>query len=220
MTERSGDVTTRWGIGFERGFNDWIIMPYILANGGAPMSPDLKKATGYLNGPASVEAYTFFQKLHQEWKVASVSPPPDAFPTGKMAMIDAVSTYTKALAKFPSFEYDVAPASREKKQAVMTGGWNVGMYKKTKDPALAWDLIDYIDAREAQPVDHRQRLPAGAQVGGEGASVSSFPWTLFLEEMEKSRRGPSAHPGVRVLRGPVGQGDRGHREGRPGAGHA
>ena len=186
LTERSGEVTTRWGIGFERGFNDWIIMPYIMANGGAPLSPDLKKATGYLNGPASVEAYTFFQKLHQEWKVASVSPPPDAFPTGKMAMIDAVSTYTKALAKFPSFEYDVAPASRRKKQAVMTGGWNVGMYKKTKDPALAWDLIDYITReKHSQWIIDSGYLPCLKSVAKE-QRYSTFPWTLFLEEMEKS----------------------------------
>ena len=161
-------------------------MPYIFANGGAPLSPDLKKASGYLNGPASVEAYTFFQKLHQEWKVASVSPPPDAFPTGKMAMIDAVSTYTKALAKFPSFEYDVAPASRRKKQAVMTGGWNVGMYKKTKDPALAWDLIDYITReKHSQWITDSGYLPCLKSVAKE-PRYSTFPWTLFLEEMEKS----------------------------------
>ena len=29
----------------------------------------------------------------------------------------------------------------------MTGGWNVGIYKKTKDPALAWDLVDGISGR-------------------------------------------------------------------------
>jgi fructooligosaccharide transport system substrate-binding protein len=185
LTERSGAVTTRWGLGFERGFNDWIIMPYVYANGGAFLSPDLKKASGFLNGPASVEAYTFFQKLHQEWKVASVSPPPDAFPTQKMAMIDAVSTYTKALAKFPNFEYDVAPASRQKKHAVMTGGWNVGIYKKTKDPALAWDCVDYITReKHGQWVTDSGYLPALRSVARE-PRYAQHPWKLFLDQMEK-----------------------------------
>ena len=185
LTERSGAVTTRWGIGFERGFNDWIIMPYVFANGGAFLSPDLKKASGFLNGPASVEAYTFFQKLHTEWKVASASPPPDAFPTGKMAMIDAVSTYTKALAKFPAFEYDVAPASKQKKAAVMTGGWNVGIYKKTKDPAMAWDLVDYITReKHSQWAIDSGYLPTLRSVARE-PRYAAHPWKLFLEQMEK-----------------------------------
>ena len=113
-------------------------MPYIFANGGA-LSPDMKKASGCLNGPAAVEAYTFFQKLHQEWKVALSEPAAGRVPHRQDGH-DRRRQHrnTKALAKFPSFEYDVAPASRRKKQAVMTGGWNVGMYKKTKDPALAW----------------------------------------------------------------------------------
>jgi ABC-type glycerol-3-phosphate transport system substrate-binding protein len=186
LTERSGGTTTRWGIGFERGLVDWIILPYVMANGGQPLSPDLKKATGFLNSAASVEAFQWFQDLHQKDKVASTTPPPDAFPNRKIAMFDAVSTYRKALAKFPAFEYDVAPASKRKSMAVMTGGWNIGIYSKTKDPALAWDLLDYV-AREkhSQWITDSGYVPALKSVAKE-AAYQTYPWTLFLDEMDKA----------------------------------
>lgn len=186
LTERSGPATTRWGIGFERLIVGWTMLPYIFANGGAPLSPDFKSATGYLNGPAAVEAMSFIQKLHTEQKVASTSLPPESFPTGKVAMFDAVSTYRSALRKFPNFEYDIVPASKQKRQAVMTGGWNVGIYSKTKDPVLAWDLVDYMTReKHDQWVTDSGYLPNLKSVAA-AAKYKEHPTALFLDSMDKS----------------------------------
>ena len=187
LVERSGGATTRWAFGSQRAPGDWTVLPYIGANDGTPLSPDLKKASGYLNAPASVEAIAFYGALHTKDKVASANLPPDAFPTGKVAIFDAVSTYVVPLKKFSSFEYDIAPAPKQKKQAVMTGGWNVGINSKVKDPALAWDLVDYMTrVKHGQWAMASGYLPCRRSVVAAEPMYRQYPWTLFIEELDKS----------------------------------
>jgi len=138
LADRSGGTTTRWGFGSQRDIGDWVVLPYLGQNGAEPLSPDGKKASGYLDSPASVEALTWWGKLYTEDKIATATPAPDAFPTGSMAMIDAVSTYVIALQKqYPNFAYDIAPAPQNKQCAVMTGGFNAGINPATTQPDLS-----------------------------------------------------------------------------------
>ena len=138
LTDRSSGSTTRWGFGSQRDIGDWVVLPYLAQNGATPLSPDFKKASGSLDSPESIEALTWWGKLFTEDKVATASPAPDAFPTGNMAMIDAVSTYVIALQRqYPDFAYDIAPAPHNKQCAVMTGGFNVGINPATAQPDLA-----------------------------------------------------------------------------------
>src|SRR5207253_9739660 len=102
-----------------------------------PLSSDNKKASGYLDSPAAIEALTNWGKLYTDDKIATASPAPDAFPTGSMAMIDAVSTYVIALQRnYPDFAYDLAPAPRNQQCAVMTGGFNAGINTATTQPDM------------------------------------------------------------------------------------
>jgi len=66
LTERSGGTTTRWGLGSQRDVGDWVGLPYLAQNGAQPLSDDYKKASGYLDSPASIEALTFFAKMYTE----------------------------------------------------------------------------------------------------------------------------------------------------------
>jgi ABC-type glycerol-3-phosphate transport system substrate-binding protein len=187
LTERSGGTTTRWGFGSQRDVGDWVVLPYLAQNGAQPLSDDYKKASGYLDSAASIEALTFFAKMYTEDEIATASPPPDAFPTGGMAMIDAVSTYVIPLQRqYPDFAYDVAPAPRNKQCAVMTGGFNVGISSATTQPDLSWKLVDYMTrVKHAQWADDTGYLPDRKSVVAGNAKYKEHPWKLFLDELEQ-----------------------------------
>jgi ABC-type glycerol-3-phosphate transport system substrate-binding protein len=187
LTERAGGTTTRWGFGSQRDIGDWVVLPYMGQNGAEALSPDAKKASGYLDSPASIEALTWWGKLFTEDRIATASPAPDAFPTGNMAMIDAVSTYVIALKRqYPDFAYDIAPAPRNKQCAVMTGGFNVGISPATGQPDLSWKLVDYMTrVKHAQWADDSGYLPARKSVVASGAKYKELPWKLFLDELDQ-----------------------------------
>jgi fructooligosaccharide transport system substrate-binding protein len=187
LTDRSGGTTTRWGFGSQRDIGDWVVLPYLGQNGAQPLSPDNKKASGALDSPASIEALTYWGKLYTDDKIATASPAPDAFPTGSMAMIDAVSTYVIALQRnYPNFAYDIAPAPRNKQCAVMTGGFNAGINSATTQPDLSWKLVDYMTrVKHAQWADDSGYLPARKSVVASGAKYKEQPWKLFLDELDQ-----------------------------------
>lgn len=187
LTERSGGTTTRFGFASQREPGDWVTLPWIHQNGGQPLSDDLKKASGFLNGPASVEALTFYGDLYNKDKVASASLPPDGFPTGKVAIFDAVSTYVIPLkAQFANFQYDVAPAPKRKQGAVMTGGWNIGISALNKEPDVCWGIIDFITrTKHAQWALESGYLPDRKSVVAANPMYKEHPWKLFLDELEQ-----------------------------------
>jgi len=187
LTDRSGGTTTRWGLGSQRDIGDWVVLPYLGQNGAEPLSADGKKASGFLDSPGSVEALTWWGKLYTDDKIATASPAPDAFPTGSMAMIDAVSTYVIALQRnYPNFAYDIAPAPRNKQCAVMTGGFNAGINTATTQPDLSWKLVDYMTrVKHAQWADDSGYLPDRKSVVASGAKYNEQPWKLFLDELNQ-----------------------------------
>lgn len=186
LTERSGASTTRWGFGSQRDIGDWVVLPYMGQNGAEPLSPDGKKASGYLDSPASLEALSWWGKLYTDDKIATATPAPDAFPTGSMAMIDAVSTYVIALQRnYPNFAYDIAPAPTNKQCAVMTGGFNAGINSATAQPDLSWKLVDYMTrVKHAQWTEESGYLPDRKSVIASTAKYQQQPWKLFLDELD------------------------------------
>jgi fructooligosaccharide transport system substrate-binding protein len=187
LTDRSGGTTTRWGFGSQRDIGDWVVLPYLGQNGAEALSTDGKRASGYLDSPAAVEALTWWGKLYTEDKIATATPAPDAFPTGSMAMIDAVSTYVIALQKqYPDFAYDIAPAPQNKQCAVMTGGFNAGINTATTQPDLSWKLVDYMTRlKHAQWADDSGYLPDRKSVVAGNAKYNEQPWKLFLDELNQ-----------------------------------
>jgi fructooligosaccharide transport system substrate-binding protein len=184
LADHSNGTTTRWGFGSQRDVGDWVVLPYLGQNGAQPLSPDNKKASGYLDSQASIDALTFFAKLYTDDKIATASPAPDAFPTGNMAMIDAVSTYVIALQRnYPNFAYDIAPAPRNTQCAVMTGGFNVGINPATSQADLSWKLVDYMTRlKHAQWTEDSGYLPDRKSVISGTAKYQEQPWKLFLDE--------------------------------------
>jgi fructooligosaccharide transport system substrate-binding protein len=187
LTERSGSATTRWGFGSQRDPGDWTVLPYLHQNGGRALSPDDRHAVGFLDAPESVAALQFYGRLYTEDRAASASLPPDALPNGKVAIFDAVSTYVIPLKqRFPNFRYAVAPAPRNSRCAVMTGGFNVGISSSTRQPDLAWSLVDYMTrVKHAQWAEDSGYLPDRRSAVAANPMYQQQPWKLFLDELDQ-----------------------------------
>ena len=102
------------GFSFEQQERPFQILPPGQSLGGAALSPDGFKATGFIDGPAFVEGFTFMQKLYTE---AKISPPgqfgtaltPELFGSGKCAMLPGGTFIDDTLkSKFPNHDFGVA----------------------------------------------------------------------------------------------------------------
>ena len=186
LTKRTGDQTDVWGFGVQRQLQDWSVLPVIYQHDGQVLSDDFKTATGYLNGPATVEALTWYGDLFTKEKVMSVEPVPDGFQTGKIALFQAPSSFRPVLDRdFPDFKYTIVPLFKDKKCSVMTGGWNVSIAAATQHPDEAWQLLDWLTReKHAEWVEKSGYLPARHSVIDSSPKFKEYPWSVFMEELQ------------------------------------
>lgn len=196
LTKRTGDQTTVWGFGVQRQLQDWSVLPVVYQHGGKVLTDDLKKASGALNSPATVEAQTWYGNLFTKDKVIAVEVVPDGFPTGKIAMFQAPSSYRPVLDKsFPDLKYTVVPLFKDKQCAVMTGGWNVSISATTKHVKEAWLLTDWLTReKHAEWVDKSGYLPARKSLIDSAPKFKEYPWSVFMQELQQcaATRPPTA----------------------------
>jgi multiple sugar transport system substrate-binding protein len=123
---------------------------FVWSAGGALHSPDFQKSM--LADPKTIEAYKWDWDLIYTHKVA---PPPSAatgqqnpFMSGQVAMyVDGVWWVTDFAAGIKDFGWDVAlfpkhPQTGKRTTTLESDGWWI--YKGTKDPDTAWNLISYL----------------------------------------------------------------------------
>ena len=187
LTKRTGDRTDVWGFGVLRHLSDWSILPILEQNDAPPLSPDLKKATGYVNSPAAVEAWRWYQDLFIKHKVISVDPIPEGFPAGKIAIFQAPSTYRAVLDKrYPDFKYAVVPMFKAKRCAVTAGGWNVSVATRTKNPDAAWSLVDSLTrVQHTAWVRTSGYLPVRKSLLQREPAYRQYPWNIFTEQLQQ-----------------------------------
>lgn len=187
MTKRTGDQTTVWGFGVQRQLQDWSVQPIVYMHGGKILTDDLKKASGALNSPATVEAQTWYGSLFTQSKVTPVEVIPDGFQTGKYAIYQAPSSFRPVLDNnFPNFKYTVVPMFKDKTCSVMTGGWNVSIAASTKNVKEAWTLTDYLTrVKHADWVDKSGYLPARKSLIDTAAKFKDYPWSVFMQELQQ-----------------------------------
>ena len=142
-----------WGFTFEQQERPYQLLPLGQSLGGKALSDDGLKATGFIDGPAFVEAFTFMQKMYTEWKV---SPPgqfdtaltPELFGSGKCAMLlGGTFVYDTLKSKFPNLDFGVAPHPyfAKGKPVTPTGAWHFGVNpRSTQQPAVAQFVRDML----------------------------------------------------------------------------
>jgi len=187
LTKREGDVTTVWGFSQQRPLQDWSMLPLFFQNDTVTLSPDLTKASGYINSQAGIEAMTFMGSWYNTEKIVSVETIPDGFPNGSLAMMQAPSSYRPLLEKnFPDFKFTIVPMFKNKSCGVTTGGWSLGIAAASKHPEEAWLLVDYVTRTAHEKwVTTSGYLPARKSVIEGNPQFAEYPWIVFMEQLEK-----------------------------------
>lgn len=187
LTKREGDSTTVWGFSQQRPLQDWSMLPLFYQNDAVTLSPDLTKASGYINSEAGIEAMTFMSSWYNTAKIISVESIPDGFPNGSLAMMQAPSSYRPLLeTNFPDFKFTIVPMFKNKSCGVTTGGWNMGIAAASKHPEEAWLLVDYVTRIAHEKwVTTSGYLPARKSVIEGNPQFAEYPWVVFMEQLQK-----------------------------------
>jgi ABC-type glycerol-3-phosphate transport system substrate-binding protein len=104
-----------------------------------------------------------------------------------VAIFQAPSTYRAVLdRRYPDFKYAVVPMFRGKRCAVTAGGWNVAIATKTKNPDVAWTLVDWLTrVKHADWVRLSGYLPVRKSLIQTSPQFRQYPWNTFTEQLQK-----------------------------------
>ncbi len=197
-----------WGFTFEQQERPYQLLPLGQSLGGVALSPDGLKATGYIDGPAFVEAFTFMQKMYTEWKI---SPPgqfdpaltPELFGSGKCAMLlGGTFVYDTLKSKFPNLDFGVAPHPyfAKGKPVTPTGAWHFGVNpRSTHKEAVATFVRDMLsDDINVYWFKLRPYVPTLKAVWPrEAATFNTDLWRIAQAELDSTALPRPATPGFR-----------------------
>jgi len=161
-------MPTQYGFNFENVLPFWI--PLLWTGGGDVLSPDGRRAGGYLDGKPTVEAIQFLADLILKERVApSISERAtlggDAFLNGKAAM-DLKGHWTLIDYRAPDRKLDVGvvglPVRRGCKPVTIVYVTGIAISRSTKHPDLAWEYLKYITSEKVQI----KRVSSGLAISG------------------------------------------------------
>lgn len=197
-----------WGFSFEQQERPYQLLPLGQSLGGTALSADGFKATGFIDGPAFVEAFTFMQKMYTE---AKISPPgqfdtaltPELFGSGKCAMLLGGTFINDTLkSKFQSLDFGVAPHPyfAKGKPVTPTGAWHFGVNPRTTQKAAVTQFVTDMlsDDMNAYWFKLRPYVPTlNAVWQKEATTFSSDMWKIVQSEMQNTALARPATPGFR-----------------------
>lgn len=156
MTSGQGK-TKAYGYMAGAGVDLWQLVPWISSFGGSVLSPDLKTANGYLNGPKTVRAITTLINLSKAGYITGLLPGANGsmtgFAQGQYAMIDDGPWDVPTMQQqYPKVHYKLSlfPAGLGGSREVV-GGENIGVFNT--DPAhekAAWAFEQFMMSPYAQ----------------------------------------------------------------------
>jgi fructooligosaccharide transport system substrate-binding protein len=184
LTKTSGGRTEVWGYTTHYDPDLYSVQPWIAQHGGAILSPDGTKASGYLNGPATVEAMTFWGELFWKHRVSPVDRIPDIFQTGRVALYQANPFVLRDIQqRYPALRFGVTFLPKDKQCAVPSGAWHIGIHRQARDQRLAWQFVDWVAGREGHKIwiETTGYMPARRSAYQALAFVKQAPWNIFWE---------------------------------------
>ncbi len=162
----------------------YVIQPWLAMAGGAVLSPDATRATGYLNSSDTARGLTFWSDLYTKRQLAPIQPTPDLFATGKAVFMQGNPFVLRDLEqRFPNFRAGVTFLPKERRAATNSGGWHLGISSQTKQRELAWQLVDSIAGREGHLkwTQTSGYLPARKSAYARMPFLKHYPWTVFWD---------------------------------------
>ncbi len=151
VRDASGQAT-QWGLTIPD--DPWLLMSFVLQNGGRTHSADFKKV--YIAEKASVEALQFWADLANKHKVIprhrTFPESVQDFAAGKTAMLIHSTGNLRFVRDSAKFEWGAAFLPRHKKQAVAIGGAGFFIFKKApkEKQEAAWQFAKFAASPEMQ----------------------------------------------------------------------
>jgi fructooligosaccharide transport system substrate-binding protein len=198
----------QWGFAFEQSERPYQLLPLGQSLGGVALSPDGFKATGFIDGPAFVEAYTWMQRLYSDWKVAPQGQfdpniPVEMFGNGKIAMMVA-GTFSTAtlLQRFPNLDWGTAPMPyfEKGKPVTPTGAWHFGINPRTRNQSQTLAFLRDLMTEELHALWFKLRpYPPVLKTiwDKEKATFDTEMWRFVRHELDNTAIPRPATPGFR-----------------------
>lgn len=143
-----------WGYA-EPALAGWNICPFIWSNGGDITDAEYKVATGYVNGPATVEIIQKLAGLYKDGAMIGFNkgdiPLTDGYGKGRYAMIiEGPWKFAELAGSFPNFKPETAqmPAGKGGSAQVL-GGEDIIMFSNAKKDA-AWEFMKFMTGEFAE----------------------------------------------------------------------
>lgn len=141
------------------GLETWKILPYIYGMGGVMTDPSYSRATGYLNGEATVQAVELLFNLYKDGIIERSAINGggnnwEGVRGGNVLMTDEGPWYYSIL-KGPELVTAIKLTSRTSFPEgtgtfSILGGENLVIMKRSKEPEAAWQFVKWMTAKEAQ----------------------------------------------------------------------
>lgn len=186
------------------GAGEWFtygFTPLIWSNGGDILSPDLTKATGYMNGPAAIDAMTKVQQLFSDGSV-DPSPDPKLFEKGKAAMQMIGPWVIDGFKQYPDLDWTIAPLPYLKQKVSPTGSWAWGITQQAKNPAAAAQVLRWlVDPKGGVVpiVNANQQAPSRLSAFPLVPLYQQPPYLVYAEQIQKTAKARPVTPGYPVL---------------------
>jgi len=187
---------TQYGFYFENWMPLWVL--WLWTNGADVLDPDGRRASGYFDGPQSVEAVEFIVELMTKHRVApdlrdSAIAGTDLFRSGRAAM-DLKGHWMLLDYRADGLDVGVVPlpvrgreeaAERERATVVYAAG--LAVTAASRQSQLAWEYVKFMTSRDVQV----RRVASGLAISGNKLAAAQFAGTpiedAFLAEVAYAR---------------------------------
>ncbi|TBL73887.1 extracellular solute-binding protein [Paenibacillus thalictri] len=169
---------------------------FLWNHGAEVLDPKNTTAKGFLNSDKTIQALQEYQDYYQKYKISpleTISKDQSGFETGKLSMyISNISTSFVLNSKYPNIKYGVMPLPKGEKHFGSSGGWNVGIYAKAKNPDAAWKIINAMTGKEGHKkfTQTFNFMPSRKSSLEARADLNQYPLSLAKEMMNTSRARP------------------------------
>jgi multiple sugar transport system substrate-binding protein len=179
--------------------NGWNVLPFIWSFGGDIVSPDVTKATGYLNSPQSVAAIQFLYDLYKKGAIPKIITQDGAtdtspgFAKAKYATImGGPWMYPIFTGTFPDLKFDatVLPSGDAGSISVV-GGEDIVMTSASKNKEAAAKFISYLLSEQAQ-TDFAKvgQMPVLSSLASATTEIQPY-YATFNEQLKTAKPRPA-----------------------------
>lgn len=179
----------------EPALSGWNVLPWIWSNGGDICDANNTKASGILNGPATVKAVQMLKDLYANKQFTGFNsgdiPMTDGFGTGRYLMLLEGPWKTAELkGAYPDFKYATCPIPKGKKGSVsVLGGEDIAMFN-TANKEGAWKFMKFMTSEFAQTEMAKcGQIPVNNKVLASDV-VKQADYAPFLEALKTAKARP------------------------------